>query len=46
MGPLKKNKNLNVMLQIYKSSGEFINEFELLNAQASNYNDIHYFLKK
>lgn len=46
MGAPKKNKNLNVMLQIYTSSGEFIKEFELLNAQTSNYNELYYFFKK
>ena len=46
MGDPKKNKKLNVMLQIYMSSGEFIKEFELLNAQASSCNELYYFFKK
>lgn len=46
MGAKKKNKNLVVMLQIYKTSGEFIKEVELLNAQASNYNELYYFFRK
>jgi hypothetical protein len=45
-GRLKNNKYIPVMLQIYTSSGEFIKEFELLSAQASNYNELYYFFNK
>jgi hypothetical protein len=45
-GPLEKNKGLNVMLQIYKPNGQFIKEFEVLNAKGIYHTDLTYYLNK
>jgi len=45
-GPLKKNKGLNVMLQIYKPNGQFIKEFEVLNAKGDYHTDLTYYLSR
>jgi hypothetical protein len=45
--PLKKNNGLNVMLQFYTVSGEFIKEVELLlNSQAPTLYDLRFYYKK
>lgn len=46
MGGVEKNKKLSIMLQIYTSSGNFVNEIELMRAQASSYNELYYFFRK
>jgi hypothetical protein len=46
VGPLKKNKGVNVMMQLYYSSGEFIKEYELLNAKASNLSELKFYFRK
>jgi len=45
-GPLEKNKGLNVMLQVYKPNGQFIKEFEVLNAKGIYHTDLTYYLNK
>ncbi len=45
--PLKKNNGINVMMQFYKDSGEFIKEVELLvNAKAAILYDLRFYFKK
>lgn len=46
VGPLKKNKGINVMLQLYDSSGKFIKEFEILNAKASTPYEVCFYFRK
>jgi hypothetical protein len=46
VGPLKKNKGVNVMIQIYHSSGECIKEFEILNAKASTSYELYFYFRK
>ena len=47
VGPLKKNKGINVMLQLYTGSGGFIKEVELLlNAKASTSYELHFYFKR
>lgn len=46
-GPLKKNKGINVMLQLYTEFGEFIKEVELLlNAKASTSYELYFYFKR
>ncbi len=45
-GPLKKNNGLNVMLQIYKPNGQFIEELEVLNAKGDYHTDLTYYLSR
>lgn len=47
VGPLKKNSGINVMLQLYKESGEFIQEMELLlNTKASTSYELFFYFQK
>ena len=46
VGPLKKKKGVNVMLQLYSSAGDFIGEVELLQAKASNSYELFFYFKR
>jgi hypothetical protein len=47
VGPLKKNKGINVMLQFYTPPGVFIKEVEiLLNAKASTSSELYFHFKR
>ncbi len=46
MGPFKKDNRLKVMLQLYTTGGEYLNEFELLNAGASHHYEIYFYFSK
>jgi hypothetical protein len=46
VGPLKKNKGLNVLLQLYNNDGKFIKEFEVLNANASYHVELNFYFRK
>lgn len=46
VGPLKKNKGVNVMLQLYSSAGDFIEEVELLHAKASTSYELFFYFKR
>ncbi|MCP4216336.1 MAG: hypothetical protein GY765_16930 [bacterium] len=46
VGPLKKNDGLNVMMQTYSPDGDFLGEFEVLNAKASHHYDIYFYVDK
>ncbi len=46
VGPLKKNNGLNVTLQMYSPDGDFLGEFEVLNAKASHHYDIYFYVDK
>ena len=46
VGPLGKNNGLNVMLQIYKPNGQFIKEFEVLNAKGDYHSDLDFYFNK
>ena len=46
VGPLGKNNGLNVMLQIYKPNGQFIMEFEVLNAKGDYHSDLDFYFNK
>ena len=47
VGPLKKNKGINVMLQFYSDSGQFIEEVELLlNAKAATSYELYFYFKR
>ncbi|HLP48528.1 MAG TPA: hypothetical protein VK469_21490 [Candidatus Kapabacteria bacterium] len=46
-GPLKKNNGVNVMLQLYTTSGEFIKEMELLlNSKAGTSYELFFYFQK
>jgi len=46
VGPLEKNKRLNVMLQIYEPNGQFIKEFEVLNSRGDYHSDLGFYFSK
>jgi len=46
VGPLEQNKGLNVMLQVYKPNGQFIKEFEVLNAKGEYHSDLDFCFTK
>ncbi|HLP44956.1 MAG TPA: hypothetical protein VK469_03370, partial [Candidatus Kapabacteria bacterium] len=47
VGPLKKNNGINVMLQLYTESGEFIKEVELLlNSKAGTSYELFFYFQK
>ena len=46
VGPLKKNKGMIVMVQVYSGEGEFSKEFGVLNAGASNHYDLYFYFNK
>ena len=46
VGPYKKDSRLKVMIQLYTTSGEYLKEFEILNAGASHHYEIYFYFKK
>ncbi|MCP5105251.1 MAG: hypothetical protein GY950_17820 [bacterium] len=46
VGPLKNKKGMNVMLQIYKPNGEFVEEFVVLNAKATLHNELNFYFSR
>jgi len=46
VGPYKKDNRLQVMLQLYTTDGEYLKEFEILNARASHHYEIYFYFKK
>jgi len=46
VGPFKKDNRLKIMLQLYTTGGEYLNEFEILNAGASHHYEIYFYFRK
>lgn len=46
VGPTKSNKGTNVLLQFYTGIGEFVKEFEVLNARAPHHYDLNFYFNK